>query len=242
MLNILADLCRRGVPGQTLASMGPTDPRYWHMLVEAKKLAYADLNKYNGDPNFNPGLIDTDQQDLSVGGARQGAYAPSSAPPRPVDMAPDHARSQNGDTIVLSTADRWGNMVSWVNSNFGGFGSGLTMPGYGFVLHNRGGLFTLDPNSPNMIAPHKRPYNTLAAGFLTETGNTDGQNDDAAADGRRQQSQGHAQMVVNMVDLGANVQMSTDMARFHHNQVARHAGAGMQSLQAGGAAAEGDGP
>lgn len=61
--------------------------------------------------------------------------------------------SGDGDTIVLSTADRWGNMVSWVNSNFAGFGSGVTVPGYGFVLHNRGSLFTLDPNSPNLIAP-----------------------------------------------------------------------------------------
>src|SRR4030095_13819678 len=71
-----------------------------------------------------------------------------------------------GDTIVLTAADRDGNMVAWGNSLFSSFGSGVTVPGYGISLHNRGGLFTLDPKSPNAIAPHKRPYNTLSAGFV----------------------------------------------------------------------------
>src|SRR6185312_13274171 len=124
-----------------------------------------------------------------------------------------------GDTIVLSTADRWGNMVSWVNSNYANFGSGITVPGYGFILHNRGALFTLDPNSPNVIAPHKRPYNTLAAGFVLQGGRTDGQRMTLLLMGGDMQAQGHAQMLINMVDLGANLQASTDMARFHHNQV-----------------------
>ena len=91
----------------------------------------------------------------------------------------------DGDTIVLSTADRWGNMVSWVNSNYANFGSGITVPGYGFVLHNRGGLFTLDPNSPNVIAPHKRPYNTLAASFRAAGRAHRRPDHGAAADGRR---------------------------------------------------------
>ena len=128
--------------------------------------------------------------------------------------------SGDGDTIVLSTADRWGNMVSWVNSNYANFGSGITVPGYGFILHNRGGLFTLDPGSPNVIAPHKRPYNTLAAAFLLEgSGRTDSQIMALQLMGGDMQSQGHAQVIVDMVDLGANVQAATDMARFHHNQV-----------------------
>jgi gamma-glutamyltranspeptidase/glutathione hydrolase len=124
-----------------------------------------------------------------------------------------------GDTIVISTADRWGNMVSWVNSNYSNFGSGITVPGYGFILHNRGGLFTLDPGSPNVIAPHKRPYNTLAAGFVLQGGRTDGQIMALQLMGGDMQSQGHAQVVVDMVDLGANLQAASDMARFHHNQV-----------------------
>ena len=102
----------------------------------------------------------------------------------------------DGDTIVLSTADRWGNMVSWVNTNYANFGSGITVPGYGFILHNRGGLFTLDPNSPNVIAPHKRPYNTLAAAFVMQGGRTDGQLMALQLMGGDMQSQGHAQMMV----------------------------------------------
>jgi gamma-glutamyltranspeptidase/glutathione hydrolase len=124
-----------------------------------------------------------------------------------------------GDTIVMTVGDRWGNMVSWVNSNFGGFGSGITVPGYGFILHNRGQLFTLDPNSPNVIAPHKRPYNTLAAAFVLQGGRTDGQMMALQLMGGDMQSQGHAQVMVDMVDLGANLQAASDMARFHHNQV-----------------------
>ena len=98
-----------------------------------------------------------------------------------------------GDTIVLSTADREGNMVSWVNSNFAGFGSGLTVPGYGFVLHNRGALFTLDPHSPNVIAPHKRPFNTLSAGLLMQEGRPVMT---VTLMGGDMQAQGHAQLLV----------------------------------------------
>ena len=69
---------------------------------------------------------------------------------------------------MLSTADAEGNVVAWVNSNYAPFGSGLTVPGYGFILHDRGALFSLDPASPNLIAPHKRPFNTLSAGFVMD--------------------------------------------------------------------------
>jgi gamma-glutamyltranspeptidase/glutathione hydrolase len=106
-------------------------------------------------------------------------------------------------------------MVSWVNSNFAGFGSGITVPGYGFILHNRGSLFTLNPNSPNLIMPQKRPYNTLSAGFVAK-------GDIRMAFqlmGGDMQSQGHMQVLVNMIDLGANLQAATDMARFFHSQV-----------------------
>src|SRR5262249_49416858 len=121
-----------------------------------------------------------------------------------------------GDPIVLSTADPEGNMVSWVNSNFAGFGSGITVPGYGFVLHNRGSLFTLNPSSPNVIAPQKRPYNTLSAGFVMQNGRPF---QTITLMGGDMQAQGHAQTLVNIIDLGANVQAATDMARFHHNEV-----------------------
>jgi gamma-glutamyltranspeptidase/glutathione hydrolase len=106
--------------------------------------------------------------------------------------------------------------VAWVNSNFDSFGSGLTVPGYGFILHNRGGLFSLDLKSPNVIAPHKRPYNTLAAGFVMDG---DKPLMSLLLMGGDMQAQGHGQVLVDIFDLGANLQMATDMARFRHSQV-----------------------
>lgn len=218
MLNILQSCTGKVFPGQTLASLGATDPRYWHMMVEAKKLAYADLYAYNGDPDFNPKLLDFVRNTL-LSPAHADSLCARISPTQASQPVAGNA-SGTGDTIVLSTADRWGNMVAWVNSNYVSFGSGLTVPGYGFVLHNRGGLFTLNPDSPNAIAPHKRPYNTLSAAFVMQGGRTDGQLMTLLLMGGDMQAQGHAQMMVNMVDLGANVQASTDMARFYHNQVA----------------------
>jgi gamma-glutamyltranspeptidase / glutathione hydrolase len=122
-----------------------------------------------------------------------------------------------GDTVVLSTADGEGNMVSWVNSNYYEFGSGITIPGYGFVLHNRGALFTLDPRSPNVIAPHKRPFNTLSAGFVLHE---DGKPlMTVTLMGGDMQAQGHAQLLVDVLDLHANVQAAADLARFWHSQI-----------------------
>jgi gamma-glutamyltranspeptidase / glutathione hydrolase len=216
MLNILAACVGRVYPGQTLASLGPTDPRYWHMLVEAKKLAYADLIAVNGDPDFNSGLNGKVKTLTRPEHAQSLCHRIN---PSKASLTRPGQGSGNGDTIVISTADRWGNMVSWVNSNYSGFGSGITVPGYGFLLHNRGGLFSLDPNSPNAIAPHKRPFNTLAAGFLMQAGRSDGQRMTLELMGGDMQAQGHAQMVVNLVDLGANLQAASDMARFHHDQI-----------------------
>jgi gamma-glutamyltranspeptidase/glutathione hydrolase len=107
-------------------------------------------------------------------------------------------------------------MVSWINSNFATWGSGITVPGYGFILHNRGGLFTLDPKSPNVIAGNKRPYNTLSAVLVMRNGApllVTGQH------GGDQQGQGNMQVLINILDLGANMQAAGDMARFSHNQV-----------------------
>jgi gamma-glutamyltranspeptidase/glutathione hydrolase len=121
-----------------------------------------------------------------------------------------------GDTIVLATADREGNMVSWVSSNYYEFGSGITVPRYGFILHDRGALFSLDPKSPNAIAPHKRPFNTLSAGFVMRDG---APFMTLTLMGGDMQAQGHAQALVNVIDLGANVQAASDMARFRHLQI-----------------------
>jgi gamma-glutamyltranspeptidase/glutathione hydrolase len=214
MLSILAACTGKVYPGQTLASLGPNDARYWHMLIEAKALAYADLNANDGDPNFNKGI--SAKVKMLISAPHAGSLCSKISPDKAMKLT--SGGDSAGDTIVLATADRWGNMVSWVNSNYATFGSGITVPGYGFVLHNRGDLFTLDPKSPNVIGPHKRPYNTLAAGFVMQGGRTDGQLMALTLMGGDMQAQGHAQMMVNMVDLGANLQAATDMARFHHNQ------------------------
>jgi gamma-glutamyltranspeptidase/glutathione hydrolase len=211
MLNILRACVPHWAPGQTLASLGPTNPEYWHLLVEAKKLAYADLYQYNADPDFAA---------VPLARLLSQSYAATLCvkvdPSRASTPGPRGNFALPGDTIVLSTADSAGNMVSWVNSNFLHFGSGITIPGYGFVLHNRGGLFTLDPKSPNVIAPHKRPFNTLAAGMVLRE---DKPWMTVTLMGGDMQSQGHAQFLVDVLDLGANVQAAADMARFRHSQI-----------------------
>jgi gamma-glutamyltranspeptidase/glutathione hydrolase len=120
-----------------------------------------------------------------------------------------------GGTVYLVTADRWGNMVSFIYSIYDTFGSGVTVPGYGFVLNDRGALFSLDPHSPNLVAPGKRPFHTLLPGFVMK----DGRPLTAfGLMGGSQQAQGHVQALINMIDLGANVQAAGDAARFSHAQ------------------------
>ena len=211
ILNILQACTPKWSPGETLASLGPTSPQYWHILIEAKKLAYADLFRYNADPQFAAVPV---AQLLST--AHAASLCARFDARRASDTGPPSAADLKGDTIVLSTADQEGNMVSWVNSNFSEFGSGITVPGYGFVLHNRGTLFTLDPHSPNVIAPHKRPFNTLSAGFLMKDGQPVMT---VTLMGGDMQAQGHAQILVDVIDLGANVQAAADMARFRHSEV-----------------------
>ncbi|HEY2229563.1 MAG TPA: gamma-glutamyltransferase family protein [Xanthobacteraceae bacterium] len=211
MLNILEACVPQWAKGESLAELGPRSPKYWHFLVEAKKLAYADLFRYNADPDFVKVPLD-----MLLSKAHAAEQCAKVDPDHASPTGPASTADANGDTIVLSTADDEGNMVSWVNSNYSGFGSGITVPGYGFILHNRGALFSLDFKSPNAIVPHKRPFNTLSAGFVMK---------DASPlmsillMGGDMQAQGHAQALVNILDLGANLQAATDMARFHHSQV-----------------------
>jgi len=216
MLNILQACVPKWAPGQTLASLGPTSPLYWHLLVETKKLAYADLYRYNADPNFAAvplGRLLSESHAASLCAKVDPAHASTPGPAANFSMG--------GDTIVLSTADTEGNMVSWVNSNFDEFGSGITVPGFGFILHDRGALFTLDPKSPNVIEPHKRPFNTLSAGFLLHE-NMPVMT--VTLMGGDMQAQGHAQLLVDILDLGANAQAAADMARFRHSQLSNALG------------------
>jgi gamma-glutamyltranspeptidase/glutathione hydrolase len=206
MLNIL-EVC---VPkfGTSLAALGPTDPQYWHYMVEAKKLAYSDLQAKNADPKFADVPL---KQLLSKEHAASlcGRIDPN------VASKPAVKGGTEGGTIYLTAADRWGNMVSLIHSVFGVYGSRATVAPYGFVLHNRGGGFSLDPASPNIVAPHKRPFHTIIAGFVMKNGAplmTFGNM------GGSVQPETHAQHMVNLIDLGMNVQMTTDAARFTHNQ------------------------
>ncbi len=206
MLNIL-DVC---VPkfGTSLAALGPADPQYWHYLVEAKKLAYSDLQAKNADPKFAEVPV---KQLLSKEHAASlcGRIDPNLA------SKPAVRGGTEGGTIYLTTADRWGNMVSLIHSVFSVYGSRTTVPPYGFVLHNRGSAFSLDPASPNIVAPRKRPFHSIIAGFVMKDGAplmTFGNM------GGSVQPETHAQHMVNLIDLGMNVQMTTDAARFTHNQ------------------------
>jgi gamma-glutamyltranspeptidase / glutathione hydrolase len=206
MLNIL-EVC---VPkfGTSLAALGPTDPQYWHYMVEAKKLAYSDLQAKNADPMFANVPV---KELLSKEHAASlcGRIDPN------VASKPAVKGGTEGGTIYLTAADRWGNMVSLIHSVFGVYGSRATVAPYGFVLHNRGGGFSLDPASPNIVAPHKRPFHTIIAGFVMKNGAplmTFGNM------GGSVQPETHAQHMVNLIDLGMNMQMTTDAARFTHNQ------------------------
>jgi len=211
-LNILQACLPQWAPGESLASLGPTNPKYWHLMVEAKKLAYADLYRYNADPDFVA---------VPLAKLLSESYAASLCgkidPQHAATPGPEGDFTLPGDTIVLSAADSDGNMVSWVNSNFGVFGSGITVPGFGIMLHNRGALFTLNPRSPNVLEPRKRPFNTLSAGFAMRGGEP---LMTVTLMGGDMQAQGHAQLLVNILDLGANLQAAADMARFRHSQVA----------------------
>ena len=206
MMNIL-EVCAPKL-GVNLARSGPRSADYWQLLVEAKKLAYADLYSHNGDP---------DAVDVPVGRLTGKAYAATLC--SRIDLRHAHAPERRGDpvggTVYIAVADRFGNMVSFIYSIYDTFGAGVTVPGYGFVLNDRAALFSLEAGSPNRIAPGKRPFHTLIPGFVTR----DGQPLLAyGLMGGGQQAQGHAQVLVDMLDLGANPQAASDAARFSHFQ------------------------
>ena len=176
-----------------------------HAMIEAKKLAYADLAKYIGDPRKQKLPV---AQMLSKEWAAERAKKidPEKANCEPVagDIPPA------GDTTYLTAVDREGNMVSLIQSNYSSFGSGIVAEGTGFVLHNRGGLFSLDPASPNALAGRKRPLHTIIPAFAQK-------GDVRVAFGIMggwNQSQAHAQFVANLVDFKMNIQAAMEAPRF----------------------------
>jgi gamma-glutamyltranspeptidase/glutathione hydrolase len=149
-----------------LQAMGHNSPAYLHHLIEAKKLAYADLDRFVGDADhldMPAGQLLTDEFIAE----RRRHMNPTRAQER-VDPGPARTKSE---TIYLTVADAEGNMVSFINSIYDYFGSGIVVPGTGFALHNRGAGFTLTPGLPNTVAPGKRPFHTLIPAFVTQTVN-----------------------------------------------------------------------
>ena len=183
-----------------------------HTLIEAKKLAYADMLRHVADPAFSAVPV---AAMLNKEYARERAAmiderrAQASVGPGPLKLA-DSLSSEGGDTTYLSVVDRDGNMVSLIQSNFASFGSGVVAEGTGFPLQNRGALFTLDRDHPNVLAPRKRPLHTIIPAFMTN-------GSDRIAFGIMggwNQSQAHAQFVSNVVDHSMNMQAALEAPRF----------------------------
>jgi gamma-glutamyltranspeptidase/glutathione hydrolase len=195
-----------------LKSMGQNSATYLHYLIEAKKLAYADLDRFVGDADHLDMPAEQMLSDEFIA-ERRSHMNPSRAQER-VDPGPARTKSE---TVYLTAADAEGNMVSFINSNYDYFGSGVVVPGTGFALHNRGAGFTLTPGLPNTVAPGKRPFHTLIPGFVTQTVN-----------GREQaymsfglmgggvQAQGHVQFLLNYFVFGMDLQAAIDAPRFRH--------------------------
>jgi len=203
MLNILE--------GYDLESLGPNSAKFWHLLIEAKKLAFADLSAHLADPVFSRVPVDV---------MLSKKYAAKQRTRIDEVQATTDLKSgipETGDTVYLTVADRWGNMVSFIQSLYVSFGSGMTAGETGIMLQNRGGLFVLEPQHPNCVAPGKRPYHTIIPAFVMKDGNPWLS---FGVMGGDQQPQGHVQVLVNMIDLGMNVQAAGDAARFHHSQTA----------------------
>lgn len=190
-----------------IKSMGFGSADYIHTFVEAKKLAFEDRAKFYADPEFNK---------LPIKGLISKEYAKD----RMKLIKPDKAarvyppgNPEHGNTIYLTTADKDGNMVSLIQSNYRGMGSGMTPGKLGFILQDRGEMFSLDPNHMNKFEPHKRPFHTIIPAFITKNGKPF---ISFGLMGGSMQPQGHVQIVVNLIDFGMNLQEAGDAPRICH--------------------------
>jgi gamma-glutamyltranspeptidase/glutathione hydrolase len=214
MLNILENF--------DLAALGRDSARFWHLMVEAKKLAFEDRARYYADPAFS---------DVPVEGLLSKDYARRRAelidPRRAARrIEAGQPRLHEGDTTFLVTADEAGNMVSLIQSNYTGFGSGYVVEGFGFGLQNRGCLFNLNPESANYLEPGKRPFHTIIPAFAMR----DGKPWLAfGVMGGDMQPQGHVQVLVNLIDFGMNLQEAGDAPRFYHGGSSSPTGTVMES-------------
>jgi len=200
MLNILENV--------NLKELGHNSAEYLHYLIEAKKLAYADIGKWVGDPSFNELPIDR-MTSKDYGRSQFERIDPHKA----MDDVQSGISSQQGDTIYLTVMDKDGNAVSFINSIYSGFGSGLVAGETGICLQNRGGLFSLEEGHVNVLEPHKRPFHTIIPAMAFKDGEffmTFG------VMGGAMQPQGHVQVMLNIVEFGMNIQEAIEAPRFRH--------------------------
>jgi gamma-glutamyltranspeptidase / glutathione hydrolase len=219
--------------GFDLRAMGRNSPKTLHTMIEAKKIAWVDRAKFYADPDFakiplagllskqyaaeRRKLIDPNHaaKTVEAGSPQNGADAPPrrSAGISARGRAGSSSLIDDGDTIYMCTADDEGNMVSLIQSNYRGMGSGIVVPGLGFMFQDRGELFSMDPQHANVYAPGKRPFHTIIPGFVMK----DGKPWEAfGVMGGGMQPQGHVQVLTNQIDFGLNVQEAGDASRWQH--------------------------
>jgi len=193
-----------------IASMDPQDPEYLHLLIEAKKLAFEDRARFFADQDHARVPVEqliskayADERRALLDRSKAATELPYGEP----------ELLKVGDTTYLTTADSAGNMVSLIQSNFRGMGSGVTIPDLGFGLQNRGELFSLEPSHPNCYAPGKRPFHTIIPAFLTRDGVPLMSFGVMGAD---MQPQGHVQVLIDIIDFGMNIQEAGDAPRVRH--------------------------
>ena len=200
ILNILEDF--------DIKKMGLYSSEYIHLFTEAKKLAFADRAKYYADPSFSDIPV---QELISKDYAKERAKNINFSE---AAMTDEPGILKNGDTIYLTAADQYGNMISLIQSNYRGMGSGMLPPGLGFMLQDRGELFSLDPSHKNALVGGKRPFHTIIPAFVTKDGNPFMS---FGVMGGATQPQAHAQIIINMIDFEMNLQEAGDAPRIVHS-------------------------
>ena len=193
--------------GFDIARMGFGSAQYIHTFTEAKKLAFEDRAKYYADLRFSKVPV-TQLISKKYAAERRKLINPSRAA-----RIVNSGKIEAGNTIYLTVADRFGNMVSLIQSNYRGMGSGMCPTGLGFILQDRGEMFSLDPGHANAYAPGKRPFNTIIPGFITKNGKPW---ISFGVMGGDMQPQGHAQIIVNLIDFKMNLQEAGDAPRIYH--------------------------
>ena len=195
--------------GYDLTAMGFGSTEYVHTFVEAKKIVYEDRARFYADPDFAQVPIET-LISKEYAAKRRQLIDPEKAA---LVYAAGDAGIENGDTIYMTVADKNGNMISLIQSNYGGMGSGMTPGDLGFSLQNRGVLFSLKEGHANVLEPGKRPFHTIIPAFVMKDGRPWMS---FGVMGGSIQPQGHAQILINMIDFGMNLQEAGDAARMRH--------------------------